>query len=340
MRSRPVVPAEWHRNHSGPAKERNPTCARALLLAHRGALDGRLRPWWRAGRDRRRRERRNRREGRLFYATPTKLSIERAKQHRSRPETMSVAQQSSRTGEARICSPTMFANAVRRVDDRSWRGVGLCVLGAVMLIVGFIYDGPKKDTIASVLILLGAAELAIGLLLPRLSELEIGPSGFKTKLASSDDEFRLIFNAEAPRLERFAKLMCGDAALARELVEEALARTREQQHHVARSDRGAFALQTLIDLLETAGERRWLRGSPRSSWRSSSGSDPGDRDSAIANALNELDFAARAAFLLRVDWPLRTQEVAEVLNRDVNVVRGDITRARDQLKPYVHGAEG
>lgn len=243
------------------------------------------------------------------------------------------------SGDARICSPTMSANAGRRVDGRSWRGVGLCVLGAGMLLVGFLYDGPKKDTVASVLILLGAAELAIGLLLPRLSELEIGPSGFKTKLASSDDEFRVVFNAEAPRLERFAKLVCGDATLARELVEEALVRTREQQRHVARSERGALALRTLTELLETASERTWLRGSPRSSRGPSRGSDAGDRDSAITDALNQLDFPARVAFLLRVDWPLRTQEVADVLDRDIDAVRDDITRAREQLKPYVRTAD-
>jgi DNA-directed RNA polymerase specialized sigma24 family protein len=208
-----------------------------------------------------------------------------------------------------------------------------------MLIMGVLYDGPQKDAIASVLILLGAGELAVGLLLPRLTELEVGPGGFKTKLASNDDEFRIVFNAEAPRLERFAKLMCGDAALARELVEEALARTREQQRHVARSGRGALALRTLTELLETAGERTWLRGSPRSSNPSSSGSEARDPDSAITNALKQLDFPVRAAFLLRVDWPLRTHEVAEVLDRPVDVVRDDITRARHQLEPYVRGSE-
>jgi DNA-directed RNA polymerase specialized sigma24 family protein len=226
-----------------------------------------------------------------------------------------------------------------RVDGRNWRGIGLCALGAGMLIAGFLYNGPKKDTIASILILLGAGELAVGLLLPRLSELEIGPSGFKTKLASSDDEFRLVFNAEAPRLERFAKLMCGDAALARELVEEALARTREQQRHVARIERGALALRTLTELLDTAGERTWLRGSSRSSHPPSNDEDARDADSAIIDALQQLDFAARAAFLLRVDWPLRTDEVAEVLDRDMDTVREDITRARDQIKPYVRGSE-
>jgi DNA-directed RNA polymerase specialized sigma24 family protein len=225
-----------------------------------------------------------------------------------------------------------------RVGNRDGRGLALCLLGAVMLAAGFFYQGPKQDAIASILILLGAGELAIGLLLPRLNELEVGPGGFRTKLAAADNEFRVIFNAEAPRLERFAKLMCGEPSLARELVEEALARTEEQQRHLPRSERGAFALRTLIELLETADERIWLRGPPRARVASAT-TAPRGRETEITSALRELDFPVRAAFLLRVDWPLRTEEVAGVLDRDVDVVREYIARARAQLEPYVRAGE-
>jgi DNA-directed RNA polymerase specialized sigma24 family protein len=214
------------------------------------------------------------------------------------------------------------------------------LIGAGLLAAGFLYPGPKKDVIVTVLVLAGAGMLPIGVLLPRLSELEIGPAGFRTKLTDDDTEFRPIFNAEAPRLNRFAKFMCGNASLARELVEEALARTREQQRAIPRADRGVVALRTLIELLETVGERRWLRGRPGATRRPRGDSESSDPDRAVAEALAGLDFFVRVAFILKVDWPLTTEEVAAILNRPLNAVREDIGQARAQLKPYVDESEG
>jgi DNA-directed RNA polymerase specialized sigma24 family protein len=201
-----------------------------------------------------------------------------------------------------------------------------------MLIVGFLYDGANKNVIASALILLGAGELAVGALLPRLSELEIGPSGFRTKLSAEDGAFRPVFSAEGPRLERFAKLMCADTELAQQLVEEALAKARERQRQIPRSDRPAAALRALVELLETAEERRWIQGRRRKTRTLGAGNDT---DAEILHALAALDYPVRAAFVLRVDWPLGTDEVAAILRRPVDVVRTDIERARGLLRPHV-----
>jgi DNA-directed RNA polymerase specialized sigma24 family protein len=211
------------------------------------------------------------------------------------------------------------------------RSAALCVLGLTMLGSGFLYDGANKDVVASALILLGAAELAIGVLLPRLQELEIGPGGFRTKLTAEDTAFRPVVTAEAPRLERFAKLMCGDSGLARELVEEALAMTREQQRRVPKSERSRLALRTLIELVETAAERRWMRGLGTNS----EAPDTSDSDRAVIEALRRVEFEARAAFVLRVDWALGVEDIAGLLDRTADAVREDIERARAELRPYV-----
>lgn len=201
-----------------------------------------------------------------------------------------------------------------------------------MLIAGFLYEGPNKNVIASALILLGGGELAIGALLPRLSELEIGPGGFRTKLTANDTAFQPVFSAEAPRLERFAKLMCADGELARQLVEEALTRTRERQRGIPRADRPAVALRMLVELLETAEERRWIQGFGRK--RRAPG-PPSEGDADILGALAALEYPVRAALVLRVDWPLNVEEVAVIVGRPVDIVRSDIERARELLRPHV-----
>lgn len=208
-------------------------------------------------------------------------------------------------------------------------------LGAAMLLLGFLYDGSNKDTVATILILLGAAELAIAALFSRLRELEVGPGKFRARLEASDEDFRAVFEAEAPRLERFGKLMCGDPELARELAEEALARAGKERR-VTRAERGRVALRTLLDALETAHERKWVRGS-------GGGSAPppaGPREREIIDALASLEFSERAAFLLRVDWPLRNDEVAALLGRSVEDVRDDVVRAQERLQPYIRSIEG
>jgi DNA-directed RNA polymerase specialized sigma24 family protein len=216
----------------------------------------------------------------------------------------------------------------------SWAGdsrsVVLCVLGIAMLAAGFFYDGPNKDVVASALVLLGAGELAIGALLPRLRELEIGPGGIRTTLDAKDATLGSAFTAEVPRLEQFAKLMCGNPSLARELVEEALARTGAQPRRILRAERSPAALRTLVRLLETAPERSWML-----TGRSLAPADLPDRERAVFDAMGQLAFDARAALVLRSLLSLEVADIAAVLDRPPEVVRNDIAQARSQLRPYL-----
>jgi DNA-directed RNA polymerase specialized sigma24 family protein len=208
-----------------------------------------------------------------------------------------------------------WATALRR--DR--RILGLCLLGTGMLVAGFLFPG-SQATVATSLIVAGAAAVAIGVLLPRIDELTVGPGRLEMTPPVS-------FVAGDERLSRFGHLMCGDAAQARELAEEALGIARLGRRTA--DERGPIALRALIDLLETAEERRWLHGKPKRA----SGTPP--EIAPIIEALGELDFIVRVEFLLRVDWALRVEDVAALLDRSVDMIRHDVATARELLRPHI-----
>jgi DNA-directed RNA polymerase specialized sigma24 family protein len=207
------------------------------------------------------------------------------------------------------------------------------VIGGGIFAAGLVAPGHLAG-VATTLIVVGAGQMSVSIMLPRLAEFEIGPGGVKTKMATEASGPRRMFEAEADRLNRFAYLMCGDRGQARELVESALMRVRKQARRIPPDERGADTLRTLVELLDTAPERRWLSGmSGRGVMRDA----PAEREDAIVGALGRLDFPARAAFVLRVDWPLPLQEVSTLLGRPADEVRQDIESARDLLRPYIEG---
>ena len=211
------------------------------------------------------------------------------------------------------------------------RGLPVCAVAAVLIALGMIGGNESR---ADTMMWFGLGLLPLGLLMPRLRNFEVGPGGVKATLAEGDEAFKVVFRAEADRLYRFAYFMCGDPDQARELVESALAKTRDQQRCLASEERGAYALRTLLELLETVEERRWLRGpvAVRAASRRRQ-KVPAAADARIVAALAELDIPARAAFLLRLDWMLTPEEAAHVLGKPPQVVREDIQRARDHVRP-------
>lgn len=222
----------------------------------------------------------------------------------------------------------VYLTSVR--EDR--RSAILCGIGGAMLAGGLLYPGAQAVT-ATTLIVLGAAQLAVGVLLPRLTEFEIGPAGLKTKLVPSAPEVAPSLVSEAGRLNRFAHLMCGDAELARELVEDALSTARKRRGRGG--PRGAAELRALLDLLDTAEERRWLRGETDVGGSGTAERRSQDPSKRITAALGELPFHERAAFILRVDWSLPVDEIAGLLDRPPDEVRQDIEAARSRLRPFI-----
>jgi DNA-directed RNA polymerase specialized sigma24 family protein len=211
------------------------------------------------------------------------------------------------------------------------RSLLLFTVGGAVFGAGLVAPGGLA-AVATTLIVVGAGQMSVGLLLPRLTEFEIGPGGVKTKMDTETTRPRMLFEAEANRLNRFAYLMCGDRAQAREIVELALRRVNGRQRRIPSDQRGVITLRTLIELLDTASERRWLRGIVAGPSDPQGDQTPAD---AIVDALSRLDLETRAAFVLRVDWPLPPEEVALLMGRPEADIRRDIDVARSVLRPYI-----
>jgi DNA-directed RNA polymerase specialized sigma24 family protein len=208
--------------------------------------------------------------------------------------------------------------------------IALCLTGAALMALGLALG---KAPGASPLIFIGAGQVTLAVLLPRVTRFDVGPSGVGATLAEGDAEFRVVFEAEADRLQRFAYLMCGDNEQARALVEDALGKTRVQQRRLSGEERGSYALRTLLELVENAEERRWLRGpTPARPASRRRRAPPDEEDPAIVSALAELGLPARAVAVLCWHWDLNAEEIAAVVKRPTEEVRKDLSRAREQLR--------
>jgi DNA-directed RNA polymerase specialized sigma24 family protein len=205
------------------------------------------------------------------------------------------------------------------------------LVGGALVAVGvLVVPGTEAATVIA-LVGSGAGFLAVAAVLPKLQELEISPKGMKAKLSSMDPATQPRVIAEAERMTRLARMTCGDPWLGRELVEEAIAKTKQQGSRIARDDRGTYTLRTLLDLLETAPERRWLRDRP-ARVRHDRGSD---KERAITEALRQLDFLPRVCFLLRSDWGLPVAQVATVVGRSITQVQTMHEHARRAMTPHI-----
>jgi hypothetical protein len=89
-------------------------------------------------------------------------------------------------------------------------GVGMVLLGVFLGL---------SDGVAIALIVGGAGLFLVAVLLPAVTELEIGPGGFSAKLRAREEELR----ADEDRLGQLAGLLAGGPAEAEELLRRAIA---------------------------------------------------------------------------------------------------------------------
>jgi hypothetical protein len=75
------------------------------------------------------------------------------------------------------------------------------------------------------LIVIGAGMFFIGMLLPTLTEFQIGPGGFSAKLRERDEEIQATLDPHSESLMRTATALAGSEEEGEELLEQALVET-------------------------------------------------------------------------------------------------------------------
>lgn len=104
------------------------------------------------------------------------------------------------------------------------RAIVIPLVSVAMVTCGTFF-GDLADAVAVALIVVGAGMFFIGMLLPTLTEFEIGPSGFSAKLRARDQEIQATVSPESESLMRAATLLAGSPQGGEELLERALIET-------------------------------------------------------------------------------------------------------------------
>jgi hypothetical protein len=141
------------------------------------------------------------------------------------------------------------------LDPRLWavgpREIVLPIVALAMLVVG-AFNKPT-GTASVALIVVGSGMFFVGMLLPALTEFEIGPSGFSATLRERDREIQETIDPHFEDLTRIAVLLAGSPEAGRELLDRALIETYLRWRQAKEDDPAAAVRRILGDLAPQAG---------------------------------------------------------------------------------------
>lgn len=157
---------------------------------------------------------------------------------------------------------------------------------------------------------------------------------------SRDDDFTAFVLARSARLVHFARMLCGDAGLAEDLVQTALEKAYLRWDRIEMADPFAYVRQAVVNQ-----HLSWIRRRP---WRerptgdaaelelflepSADPSSAAQHRVAIRSALAGLSRRERAVVVLRYVEDLTERETAAVLGVAVGTVKSANARALDKLR--------
>lgn len=157
---------------------------------------------------------------------------------------------------------------------------------------------------------------------------------------SRDDDFTAFVLARSARLVHFARMLCGDAGLAEDLVQTALEKAYLRWDRIELADPFAYVRQAVVNQ-----HLSWLR---RRLWRERPSGDAAEIDLlleaevdpssgvqhrvAMGAALATLSRRERAVVVLRYVEDLTERETAAVLGVAVGTVKSANARALDKLR--------
>jgi hypothetical protein len=204
--------------------------------------------------------------------------------------------------------------------------VGLLMLGAGVFLTGL------TDAVAVALIVVGAGMFVVGILLPALTEFEIGPGGFSAKLRERDEEVRAALEPDAEQLARLALWLSGERDAGKELAERALAETYVRWPEARRAGPARAARRRLVEL---AGEATAGFGAGEAP---AAGVEPSAER--LLGQVASLPADERSALVLRLLDGMGPGEIAETLGRTPGTVEGELERGGSRLAGVAGTAGG
>ncbi|NIK55086.1 SigE family RNA polymerase sigma factor [Kribbella shirazensis] len=157
---------------------------------------------------------------------------------------------------------------------------------------------------------------------------------------SRDDDFTAFVLARSARLVHFARMLCGDAGLAEDLVQTALEKAYLRWDRIELADPFAYVRQAVVNQ-----HLSWVRRRP---WRERPSGDAAELDLfleaeadqsgavhrrvAMGAALATLSRRERAVVVLRYVEDLTERETAAVLGVAIGTVKSANARALDKLR--------
>lgn len=132
------------------------------------------------------------------------------------------------------------------------REITLPVVALAMMAYAVV--GGPAGTVAVALLVLGSGMLFISILLPTLTEFQIGPSGFSAKLRERDQEIRATLDPESASLLKAATALAGNPEAGRELLDRALVETYMRWQQAKRDGPADTVRKHLSDLAPAPAE--------------------------------------------------------------------------------------
>ncbi|MFK4083733.1 SigE family RNA polymerase sigma factor [Kribbella sp. NPDC020789] len=159
---------------------------------------------------------------------------------------------------------------------------------------------------------------------------------------SRDDDFTAFVLARSGRLVHFARMLCGDAALAEDLVQNALEKAYLRWDRIEMADPFAYVRQAVVNQHLSWVRRRPWRERPSGAAAEldlltldtpiSDQSSAVDRRVTVGAALATLSRRERAIVVLRYVEDLTERETAAVLGIALGTVKSANARALDKLR--------
>jgi hypothetical protein len=190
----------------------------------------------------------------------------------------------------------------------------------------------RSDPISVALIALGAGMFFIGMVLPTLSEFQVGPGGFSAKLRKRDEEIRASLGPEAQDLTRLGTWLTGSPEAGKELVEQALVETYMRWPREGSKDPAEAVRTRLVELAP-----------PPANAPADDGTADEDRKGGTGDLLSKLlslPVSERSAIVLNLIEGMDVGAVASVTRREPAAVAADIDRAASGLLAYGAGTGG